>query len=332
MELWTPKWPINRRTPIATAGSCFAQHISKALIIRGFNWINGEIGPPGMTSCSLKKYNYGVFSFRTGNIYSVALLKQWLLWALEIANPPGEVWENGGKYYDPFRPEIEPDGFSSFEELIASRNQTLYAIKKTLESTRLFIFTLGLTESWINVEHGYVYPSCPGTHHGIYSPRLHKFKNFTFNEIRKDLLSVMGLLKTINQRIRILLTVSPVPLVATASQNHVLVATLHSKSVLRAIAGELANQRHDLDYFPSYELIASHPFKGEYYEDNMRTVTSEGVQWVMSHFFHALQDNNFKVEITDSQLIPSKLTKITQEDILCEEELLAQFENLSVKS
>ncbi|WP_428660504.1 GSCFA domain-containing protein [Reyranella sp.] len=47
--------------------------------------------------------------------------------------------------------------------------------------------------------------------------------------------------------VRFLLTVSPVPLKASASQNHVLAATTYSKSVLRAVAGQLADTYDDVD-------------------------------------------------------------------------------------
>ena len=41
-----------------------------------------------------------------------------------------------------------------------------------------------------------------------------------------------------NPKARLVLTVSPVPLAATASGSHVLPATIYSKSVLRAAAQE----------------------------------------------------------------------------------------------
>lgn len=71
-----------------------------------------------------RKYNYGIFSARTGNIYTTKLLLQWLQWAFGTDTPPEEVWEHQGRYYDPFRPAIEPDGFESPEELLASRGAT----------------------------------------------------------------------------------------------------------------------------------------------------------------------------------------------------------------
>ena len=85
-----------------------------------------------------------------------------------------------------------------------------------------------------------------------------------------------------------LLTVSPVPLIATASAEHVLVATTYSKSVLRAVAGSLAERLPDCHYFPSFELISSHPSRGMFFNPDLRTVEQRGVAFVMEHFFKAI--------------------------------------------
>ena len=98
-------------------------------------------------------------------------------------------------------------------------------------------------------------------------------------------------MQQINPTVRFVLTVSPVPLTATATSSHVLLATTYSKSVLRAVAGSLAERFADVDYFPSYEVVMSHPSRGIYFEQNMRSVTPAGVEAVMAYFFreHAPQ-------------------------------------------
>jgi hypothetical protein len=100
-----------------------------------------------------------------------------------------------------------------------------------------------------------------------------------------DMTEFLSRLKAVNRHSRVLLTVSPVPLTATAEDRHVMVSTMHSKSVLRAVAGELAAQHDFVDYFPSYELVTSPPFRGMLFQNNMRTVHDDGVNFVMRHFF-----------------------------------------------
>ena len=68
-----------------------------------------------------------------------------------------------------------------------------------------------------------------------------------------------GVLETIRNsggvQKRFLITTSPVPLGRTFTTQDALVANCHSKSLLRAVAQELAFSAADVDYFPSYESV-----------------------------------------------------------------------------
>jgi hypothetical protein len=90
-----------------------------------------------------------------------------------------------------------------------------------------------------------------------------------------------------NPGLKFLLTVSPVPLTATASDKHVLVATTYSKAVLRAVAGKLAETFEDVDYFPSFDLLSSASTRGAFHSDDARQITEPGVEAVMRIFFEA---------------------------------------------
>ena len=287
-ELWTSKFAIGQDDPVATLGSCFAQHIGRALAAAGYDWIDSEPAPLNFPEALREKFHYGVFSARIGNLYTVALLRQWLSWAFGVAPPSREIWRAGDRVYDPFRPNIEPEGFASETELFATRDQTLRAVRRMFETCSVFIFTLGLTEAWSNARDGNVYPICPGTIAGEFSPKDHRFHNYAYGEIHADLIALMDMIRAHNPSIRFLLTVSPVPLTATASADHVLVATTYSKSILRAVAGEVAATRSDTDYFPSFEIISGFPFKGMFYQPNMRSVTRSGVDFVMRTFFRGI--------------------------------------------
>ena len=132
----------------------------------------------------------------------------------------------------------------------------------------MFVFTLGLTETWIDVTSGRVFPSAPGVIAGTYDPKRYKFVNLSFQQTLDDMTDAIAAMRNWAPDIRLILTVSPVPLTATASGQHVLQATTHSKSVLRAVAGELAACDPLIDYFPSYEIIT-----GTLLADNSSTKT-----------------------------------------------------------
>jgi len=91
-------------------------------------------------------------------------------------------------------------------------------------------------------------------------------------------------LRAVNPRAKLILTVSPVPLAASASGNHVLPATIYSKSALRAAAQEAAEDLENVFYFPSYEIITGPQARGRFFAEDLREVTEKGVEHVMRVF------------------------------------------------
>ncbi|MES2997116.1 MAG: GSCFA domain-containing protein [Verrucomicrobiota bacterium] len=321
--LWDPKFNIQPADKVATYGSCFAQHIGRSLKSRGYGWLITEKTPAGLSSANKTKYNYEVFSSRTGNIYTTSLLRQWTDWALGGAVVPKECWEENGGFFDPFRPAVEPGGFGSRAELEACRSHTIECFRKSVEESAYFVFTLGLTEHWTHKGGSFEYPMCPGTAAGTFDPVVHQFGNHAYQEVREQFLQAAQIMRRVNPALKFLLTVSPVPLTATMSGEHVVVATMHSKSILRAVAGQLAADYDYIDYFPSYEIINSPCFRGMFFEPNLRSVNRKGVEFVMDSFFHCLG-------ATFGQPTPLRAKKkgrtvAADKDVVCEEELLGSF-------
>lgn len=284
-DLYRRKFPITPRDKVSTAGSCFAQHIGRRLKASGFRYVDLEPGPALLPADKRADFGYGIFSARYGNIYTTRQLLQLFLRAFGEFKPVDDIWLRDGRYYDAFRPSVEKGGFATEDELLLARNHTAAMVRRIFSNSHVFVFTLGLTEAWVSREDGAVYPVCPGVEAGTFDPRRHEFRNFTYQEIESDLQELMDRARAINPGLRFLLTVSPVPLTATASGQHVLVATTHSKSVLRAVAGEVAARNDDVDYFPSYEIITAVPMRSMFFDPNLRSVNPAGVDLVMKHFF-----------------------------------------------
>ncbi len=285
MEIWQPM-QLRKQDRIGTAGSCFAQHIGNNLAARGAAFMDMEPAPPVFeNTAEARKWGYGVFSCRYGNVYTTRQLLQLFDEAHGVRIPTERVWEKEGRFYDALRASVDPVGQDSAETVLALRARHLAAVRSMFAELDVFAFTMGLTEGWENAEDGTMFAVAPGTVAGIYEPSRHVFHNLRAAEIRADMVAFWERLRAVNPRARMLLTVSPVPLAATATQNHVLVATTYSKSVLRAVAGELAEDVDDIHYFPSYEIISSHPGRGMFYEPDLRNVNMFGVNYVMSHFF-----------------------------------------------
>lgn len=277
---------ITPQDRVATAGSCFAQHIGPMLRGLGFNYLVTEAAHPVFPAELAAQFNYGMFSARTGNIYTARQLLQ--LWgrAYGAFRPREDVWAGPeGTFIDPFRPQIQPRGFLTRQEYERDRVQHFAAVRQMFETMDVFVFTLGLTESWRDRGDGATYPLCPGVAGGEFNPARHGFHNFTVDEVVSDLVTFIDAVRQKNPSCRVILTVSPVPLVATArADTHVLAATGYSKSVLRVAAEMVAGRRAQVAYFPSYEIITGHYGGPGYYDVDCRTVVPAGVLHVLRSF------------------------------------------------
>ena len=287
--LWSPKFDILPTDPIVTFGSCFAQHVTKALQKRKFRWLSTEQPPETLSGAAAKKFSYNAFSARTGTILTATQLLQWTRWALEGRTAPDEVWEQDGRFIDPFRPAIVPDGFATAAELAHRREITIVAFGDAVRSARYLIFTMSQTESWWNKAQGYEYPACPGTAGGVFDPEQHELRHLEFQTIRESLGEAFRLMLKANPSLRFILTVSPVPPSSTLAGSHILSAAMESKSILRAVAGQFARHWNVVDYFPAYEMISSPAMRGGFFEPNLRSICAAGVDFVNDRFFECLQ-------------------------------------------
>ncbi|TWT16937.1 GSCFA domain-containing protein [Luteimonas wenzhouensis] len=277
-----PVFTISPGDRVATAGSCFAQHISKRLRASGYNYFIAEPPAAGVDGERLGFYD---FSARYGNVYTSRQLVQLFDRAFGYFVPRERVWTRpGGGYCDPFRPRIEPDGFPDREAVLRDADRHLEAVRRMFLELDVFVFTLGLTECWRSRLDGAAYPLAPGVAGGQYDPAVHEFVNLGVGDVVADMDDFLRKLRLVNPGARVVLTVSPVPLVATYEKRHVLASTVYSKSVLRVAAEEVARGHDNVQYFPSYEIIVGPHAGGRYFEQDRRGVTQAGVDHVMKVF------------------------------------------------
>jgi hypothetical protein len=266
---------IGREQRVATAGSCFAQHISRTLQRMGFNYYYTE----------LDEQPSPMFSARFGNLYTARQLVQLVDRAYGRLKPIDTAWQRtDGAWVDPFRPQVVAQGLPSAAAVVSSTEAHLQRVRELLEGLDVFVFTLGLTETWRNRADGCVYPVAPGVSGGTFDEREHDFVNFDAESVKADLSLFARQLAMVNPKAQVLLTVSPVPLIATYENRHVLVSTTYSKSALRVAAQAAVEQHANFHYFPSYEIITGHFNRGRYFEADLRSVNPEGVGHVMRLF------------------------------------------------
>ncbi len=315
-----PSFQISPDTKVATAGSCFAQHIARHLRKVGINPLVTERAHAEVARFA-EDFHYGVYTARYGNIYSGRQLIQLFDRAYGAFVPEEQPWRGrNGEYIDPFRPLI-PDGFATLREFERDRERHFAAVREMFETLDVMVFTLGLTETWVSRADGAVFPSCPGSVGGVWDPDKYAFVNQSVTDVATDVTRFIARLRTVNPEAKVLLTVSPVPLVATATGNHVLPATVYSKSVLRVAAQQVVDAHENVDYFPSYEIITG-PHAGDYFEDDRRNVRQAGVEAVMKVFGrHYVCVVEAVEEVAASEVGPSSDTVVASRamDVICDE-------------
>jgi hypothetical protein len=321
---------IGRQDKVASVGSCFAQHISNGLRSARLNYYVTETKPADMSPTEAERRSFGVFSARYGNVYTARQLVQLMDRAFGDFSPSDHAWRRAdGRWVDPFRPMVEPDGYETEEEVEASRIAHFAEVRRLFETLDILIFTLGLTEAWQSKHDGAVFPVAPGVVAGEWDPAAFEFVNFTADEVAKDMDRILSRLASVNSRAKLILTVSPVPLIATYEDRHILVSTTYSKSALRVAADALCRANKNAYYFHSYEIIASHFSRGEYFADNLRAVTPAGVGRVMDLFLQHFYAGK-------PIYAPSHPMELASGyDIVCDEEqslMDGEFEDLSTVS
>ncbi|MBT0958076.1 GSCFA domain-containing protein [Alphaproteobacteria bacterium KMM 3653] len=320
-DIYAKRFSLTKTDRVAVAGSCFAQHVGRNLRERGFAVVDVEPPLAGMSEATAHSFGLSIYSARYGNIYTARQLLQLVEDALAGTVRSEDFFEKDGRFYDGIRPNIEPGGFASLEEAMMLRRAHLAQVKQMLGAMDVFVFTFGLTEAWRRKKTGTIYPVCPGVIAGEFSDAEFEFVNFNYEQTKGDFEKVMKVIAAVNPRVKYITTVSPVPLTATASGNHVLPATTYSKSVLRAVCGMLYEENPQLDYFPSYELVSAPFTMGQFFEKNMRSVTPEGVGNAMRVFFEAHDPGGTPKAEPAQGAAPEG----GEDDLVCEEILLEAF-------
>lgn len=256
---------INRKTPIASMGSCFARNVAKYLLKRGFNYLVTE-----------KPFQQA--SAHWDQVFNTACMRQIFEYSLTDAwDPVVRWWSKGEKVQDPYRRDILYPADTCEEHFARHRE----ASRKAIQEARVIILTLGLIETWRDQRDQATYYRVPSP--SIYDPDTHEFYVQTVQDCTQDLDAIHDLLQEANPTAEIVVTVSPVPLFATFRMDvDVVSANRLSKSTLR-VAAEYFAQKHDnVHYFPAYEIVTQGV--DQPYEADNRHVTDDTIASVMRSF------------------------------------------------
>jgi len=275
---------ITKKTKIFTIGSCFALEIRKTLAARGFDvYPKYRDIPFDAQTQSLAKLpksdninHYNTFSIRQEFEVAFGELKYTpqTFWDVPVGfthlRPPNLIQA-------PYRKQIYATGRDAAADLNAKLDG---CISSGIHEADVIVVTLGLIESWFNLQDGLAIATAP---HDAPNSSVARFHLSTFAENYANLKRICDLVHGHYPDKHLIFTVSPVALGSTYSGNDVIVANSESKSVLRAAAGQIMREYPRVRYWPSFEIANAHDIR----EANGSHVTPEGVKMIMDAFLAA---------------------------------------------
>jgi hypothetical protein len=291
-----PKFQISPTEPVFAMGSCFAREIEEALSKLGFDVPSlcdalfkhpllskaenqaRELRPRGF----LNRYNTLSMEAEFRNLLGQddALSRGDLLYTINAR-------QCADLHYSQSLPQV------SHEATLTRRAMVRDNLGAALRRCKLIIITLGLAECWFDSETERYLNNTPG-------PRVlerfgsqlqvhltrHSQNLAALERLHKKLCEVLG------ADIKLVLTVSPVPLVQSFLDQDVVIANQYAKSMLRSVAQEFASNHTNVDYFPSYEFV-SYALPQSAWEWDYRHVRPALVRYIMNVFrTHYVREGN----------------------------------------
>jgi hypothetical protein len=312
------RFTIEPQARIASAGIGFAAPLAQELRTCGTQYFVTEQPPKWLGPEREIALGYRPFSARFGSIYTVEQLRQLFARAFGTFVPVQEFWERDGRYIDPFRPRTTPDGYGSVEELIADRERHLSAVRRMFSDADVFLFTLGRTESWRDRADGAVYPYGPGIAGGSLDSGRYEFHNSRLSEVVDSLHVFIMALREVNPNVRLILSLSPVPLGATMEPVHIVRATTYSKSVLRVAAQEICDAYSFVDYFAAYEMVSQSFFGCDPFTEDRRHLRAGIIESIVKVF------RSYYLQNADMPQAQDRKSIVIEEVVPCDEDIFAR--------
>lgn len=278
-----PKFQIVRDAKYFAIGSCFARNIEAALMKHGNRVLSMELDLPHEVKDWVFHFENEVLTKFTPHSMEVELKRAFSDVPIDTGfielNPP-QVWN----------PQLHRGRQASYEVQCQAAGSVRTTVRKIADADVVFI-TLGLTETWWDKETETPLNDAPVDWRYAKRTGRFEFRNSNYDACRA---SVENMIETIrsNSNVedpKIILTVSPVPLLRTFSEMDIIVANSYSKSVLRGVADEMYRKYDFVDYFPSYEMVTFTP-RNLAWRHDQRHVQSELVWSITGRFREAYVD------------------------------------------
>jgi len=232
---------------VFTVGSCFARNVEAYLTSAKFRVPVWELmNSPVFNGVPRESIN----SYSTPSIFNE------FFWALEkdaAFDPDVHCFETMGGYID-----LHLGGLQKVLPLdtVKERRKAVSHTYRSAMACDAMIITLGLSEVWFDTHSGFYINHAPLPNITRLAPGRFELHVLSYEEVRSYLTRAIDLVVKHSQKEpRIILTVSPVPLMTTFRDKDVAVSNSYSKAVLRTVSEEIISRYDFVSYFPSFESV-----------------------------------------------------------------------------
>lgn len=273
---------LHPKAKVLTMGSCFARNIEEYFEAEGF-----EVPLMGYTAPA-EEFMHGARIQGILNKYTLASITSEIEWLARVKAEGGIVtWDN----ISHMLLEMKDDTFIDLQLSTSlavpraraiERRQQIYDIHVQIFDCDLAVLTPGLTETWFDTKTGHYIQRIPGPRQAKMDPDRFTFGVMDVFQCYEMLDRAIRTLRENGTR-QIALTVSPVPLQRTMTDQDVLIANTYSKSTLRTVVGLICERHENVFYVPSYERVMLSKDESVWDHD-LRHVADDFVGTIASRF------------------------------------------------
>lgn len=299
----TGAFNFNHSDKIFTAGSCFARNIERRLREAGFttpmydDLLHERLAEHGLVGSFMNKYN-------------MAAIRQEIAWAFgESAVSPeaGIVSVGDGLLHDLL---LSPGNKRLDETTVWAVREDVQSRYRRLPECRVIVLTMGLAEVWRDLDTGLALNHAPPASVLKAMPDRYVLDVLSYEEMLADLNGIHALAtKHGHPDVKLVLTVSPVPLHVTFREQDVMVANSYSKSMQRAAAEAFSLAHDNVAYFPSYEIVTLTDRRLSYESDN-RHVQASVVDHIVDRFIGLYVIEN-SPRLAPTEIVPSTVADLS---------------------
>jgi GSCFA family len=255
-----PKFTLRPDDVFFCIGSCFARVIEFQLLYRqavvtSLSIVTEPDEAPWDTNGVMGKFT------------TASMLNE-LHWSLGGEPFPDEALVADGDGYRDLQLQRQP--FAVSLERARARRRVVKPYFERLRDATVVIVTLGLAEVWYDRLTGLYLNIAPTFEMVQANPGRFAVTVSDYQENRERFDRICDILTESGPPgLRIVVTVSPVPLHRTFAAEDALTVNTYAKSTLRAVAGDVARARANVEYFPAYEIVTHTERRTAYQADQL---------------------------------------------------------------